>query len=214
MAIKTFSGGAELTKFYTHTCLVMIFKVETPKYFTDLRPISLSNMTSKIISKILNSGLSPILPKIISNNQSGFIKGKAISKNILLTQEINDDIKKPNRGGNVVIKLDMTKGYDRVSWTYLCMVLGKMGFCEIWIDLINRYISHNWCSIIVNADRQGFFKSGKGLRRGDPLSPSLFVLTSELLSQMLNDLSRRRKGLQKLLYAPEWSPCESSFLCR
>lgn len=140
MAIKTFFGGAELTKFYTHTCLVMIPKVESPQYFTYLRPISLCNVTSKIMSKILNSRLSPILPKIISNNQSDFIKGRSISENILLAQEIINDIKKTNKGGNVVIKLDMAKAYDRVPWTYLCMVLRKMGFCEIWIDLIYGYI--------------------------------------------------------------------------
>lgn len=74
------------------------------------------------------------------SNQAGFIKGRSISENILLAQELINDIKKPNRGGNVVIKLDMAKAYNRVSWTYLCMVLRKMGFCEIWIDLIFRYI--------------------------------------------------------------------------
>lgn len=191
-AIVAFFGRAELTKFYTHTCLVMIPKIGSPQYFTNLRPISLCNVSSKIISKILNTGLSLILPKLISSNQFGFIRGRSISENILIDQEIINDIRKPNSGGNVAIKLNMAKAYDRVSWTYLCVVLRKMGFCEIWIDLIFRYISNNWYSIIVNGRRHGFFKSGKGFKQGYPLSPSLFVMSSELLSQMLNNLTRRR----------------------
>lgn len=66
--------------------------------------------------------------------------------------------------------------------------LEKLGFSEIWIDIIYRYISNNWYSMIVNGRRHGFFRSGRGLRQGDLLSLPLFVLSAELLSQMLNRL--------------------------
>lgn len=52
-----------------------------------------------------------------------------------------NDIGKHVDGDNVVLKLDMAaKVYDRVSWTYLCYMLRKMGFSERWIEIIHRYI--------------------------------------------------------------------------
>ncbi|XP_060212091.1 uncharacterized protein LOC132639670 [Lycium barbarum] len=116
------------------------------------------------------------------------IKGRAITENILLAQEIIEDIKKPNRGGNVVLKLDMTKAYDRVFWKFLGLTLRKLGFFDQWVDITHNYIANNWYSVIVNGGRHGFFTSSRGLRQGDPLSPSLFTLSVELLSQMLNKL--------------------------
>lgn len=36
-------------------------------------------------------------------------------------------LKNQKEGDNVVIKLDMAKEYDRVSWAFTCVVLRKMG---------------------------------------------------------------------------------------
>ncbi|XP_075084712.1 uncharacterized protein LOC142167967 [Nicotiana tabacum] len=58
-------------------------------------------------------GLNSILPKIISDNQTGFLKGRSITENVLLAQKIIQGIGKKNFGGNTVIKLDMAKAYDR-----------------------------------------------------------------------------------------------------
>ena len=103
-----------IPKYFSHSCIVLLPKVNNPNKLTEYRPISLSNFTSKIISKLVSKRLSPILPSLISKNQSGFVKGRNISENIMLAQEIIHQIKKPNIGSNVIIKLDKAKAYDRV----------------------------------------------------------------------------------------------------
>ncbi|XP_019264570.1 PREDICTED: uncharacterized protein LOC109242178 [Nicotiana attenuata] len=64
-----------------------------------------------------------------------------------------------------------------------------MDFCEMVIDMIWRTMSNNWYSVIVNGTRFGFFHSSRGLKQGDPLSSSLFIIGAELLSRMLNTLN-------------------------
>ncbi|XP_019226954.1 PREDICTED: uncharacterized protein LOC109208320 [Nicotiana attenuata] len=141
--VSAFFRGANLTKYYTHTCLVLIPKVKSPDNFSQMRPISLCSFTNKIISEILTTRISPLLPRIISENQPGFVKGRLITENIL-TQEIIDGINKKKSEKNIVMKLDMSKAYDKLSWTFLTSVLRKVGFSELVIELIYRLISNNW----------------------------------------------------------------------
>ena len=69
-----------------------------------------------------------MLPKLILANQPVFVKGRSIIENFLLTQGIVTDKRKRGKPSNVVIKLDMTKAYDRVSWFFMMKVLRKMVF--------------------------------------------------------------------------------------
>ena len=103
-----------------------------------------------MISKILAIRLAKMLSGIISPQQSSFVKGRQIFDNVLLVQECIADIRKAGRGGNVVLKLDMAKAYDRVSWPVLIQVLRWFGFFEAWIDMVWRLILNVWFSIIVN----------------------------------------------------------------
>ncbi|WMV30193.1 hypothetical protein MTR67_023578 [Solanum verrucosum] len=130
--------------------------------------------------------LADILPLLISDNQSGFIRGRSITENIMLAQEITHGFKRPKEGDNVVINLDMTEAYGRVSWSFTCLVLRILGFGEFFIDLVWRIMSNNWYSIIINGYIHGFFHLTRGLKQGDPLSPALFSLGAEVLSRMLN----------------------------
>lgn len=107
----------------TQAYLLLLPKVQHPNRLAAFRPISLSNFSNDIISKLLYNRLAPILSKIISFNQSGFVRGRSISENIMLAEEIIHGIKKPKKGDNVVIKLDMAKAYDRISWFFICLVL-------------------------------------------------------------------------------------------
>ena len=98
---------------------------------------------------------------MVSDNQSGFVKSRSISENIILAQEIIYGMKLPKEGSNVVIKLDMVKAYDRVYWAYICIVLRKMGLSEVFIDRIWRIMSNNWYSVVINGKRHGFFSLRK-----------------------------------------------------
>lgn len=83
--------------------------------FGDLRPLSLSTLSNKIISRVVQGRIAETLPQVISSNKIEFVKGRSIIENVLLAQEIVRDINRRNKWHNVVVKLDMAKSYDRVS---------------------------------------------------------------------------------------------------
>lgn len=107
MVVAFFSGNT-LPKYITHTNLVSLPKKNDIHSFSDLRPINLSNFVNQVISRVVHYRLEKFLPRLISANQSGFVKGRSIIENVLLTQEIASDITKRGKPANIIIKLDMT----------------------------------------------------------------------------------------------------------
>ena len=175
--------------------IVLIPKKATPRAWTDFRPISLCNVTNKIITKVLLARITPLLPKVISPNQSGFVKGRLLNDNALLAQEMFHELPKCSPAPNVALKLDMAKTYDRVKWPFLLKVLDRMGFPEAWVSLIERSISQCWFSIIINGAPTGFIRSTRGLWQGDPISPALFMVAADYLSRALDELILWKKDM-------------------
>ncbi|XP_059291461.1 uncharacterized protein LOC132044942 [Lycium ferocissimum] len=126
--VKDFYKGHTLPKSITHTNLVLLPKKQDVQTYANMRPINLSNFINKVILRVVHGRLEGILPRLVSPNQSSFVKGRSIIENVLLTQEIVTDIKKRGKPANVIIKLDMAKAYDRVSWLFFIIILKKMGF--------------------------------------------------------------------------------------
>ena len=123
--------------------LLLFQKIKEPKKITDYRPISLCNVVYKIASKAIANRLKRILPSIISDTQSAFVHGRLITDNVLVAFETMHHIsqKKGGKVGEMALKLDMSKVYDRVEWVCLEKIMTKLGFEEKWRNLIMRCVS-------------------------------------------------------------------------
>ncbi|GAU39610.1 hypothetical protein TSUD_276500 [Trifolium subterraneum] len=101
----------------------------------DLRPISLCNVLYKMISKVLANRLKRCLDKCVSQEQSAFVEGRSILDNALIATEVIHALKRKTQGrrGELALKIDISKAYDKVDWGFLRGVMTKMGFTGVWI---------------------------------------------------------------------------------
>ena len=170
-----------------HTFITLIPKTKNLKRVIEFRPISLCNVLYKIFSKVLANRLKRVLPHLISEHQSAFIKGCLITDNIMVAFETLHYMKNHNWGKNgfMALKLDMSKAYDWVEWSFLREVMKGMGFNEKWVELVMECVSTVSCSLLINGDPIGNIKPSRGIRQGDPLSLYLFLLYLEGLHRMI-----------------------------
>ncbi|XP_057418938.1 uncharacterized protein LOC130713163 [Lotus japonicus] len=104
-----------------HTMIVLIPKVKKAVNATQFRPISLCIVLFNIVTKVIANRLKNILPDLICESQSAFVPGRMITDNALISYECFHFMKKRTNGrnGTMAPKLDMSKAYDRIEWSFL-----------------------------------------------------------------------------------------------
>ncbi|KAJ9559867.1 hypothetical protein OSB04_005027 [Centaurea solstitialis] len=183
-----FSGGCNAS------FLTLIPKVPNPMELNEFRPISLIGIFYKILSKILAERLKAVLGKLISGEQSAFLKGRSILDGVLIANETIDFLKRSKKK-SLIFKVDFEKAYDTVEWSFLFEAMENMGFGSKWIRWVKGCLSSARISVLVNGSPTSEFPMERGLRQGDPIAPFLFLIVAEGLHIMVEEALS--KGLFK-----------------
>lgn len=186
-AITSFFHSSSLPQAANSTILTLLPKFPGATVIKDYRPISCCNTLYKVISKLLVGRLKPLLPSIILPNQTAFIKGRLLMENCLLAAEIVSGYHNQRGQKKLTLKIDIAKAFDSVRWDFLTACLQALNLPDLYIKWVSSCYSSPTFSVGINGRLHGFFSGTRGLRQGDPLSPYLFGIVMNILSQKLNE---------------------------
>ncbi|XP_056685736.1 uncharacterized protein [Spinacia oleracea] len=188
-AILDMLQQGKILKEVNHTLITLIPKTKFPKDVSEFRPISCCNTIYKCITKVLCGRLRQVLPDLILENQGGFVHGRYIVHNIMVVQDLVRHYGRKGVKPSYLMNIDLQKAYDTVDWQFLQEMLELLDFPKQFVDMVMQCVYTPMFSLMLNGSMHGFFKSQRGLRQGDPISPLLFVICMEYLSRILNRVS-------------------------
>lgn len=169
---------------FNTTFIALIPKSDNPGSFKDFCPISLCSCIYKIIAKIIANCLHPILSSHISSEQFSFLQDHQIHEVVGMAQEVLHSVQTMKLKG-MILKVDLSKAFDRVSWLYIKILLTHFGVPIEFIQRIMCCILNITFSVLINGSTSHFFHSERGPKQGCPLSTLLFFLIMEGLFKLI-----------------------------
>ena len=148
------------------------------------RPISLLNVDYKITAKAIANRIKKVLPTLIHETQTGFMKGRYIGENIRLILE-TIDITDENNSPGMIFFSDFEKAFDSINHEYMFKCLRHFNFKNDLVNWVKLLYKNAKSCVTNNGHHSDFFHIWRGVRQGCPLSPYLFIICIELLSNQV-----------------------------
>lgn len=87
--------------------------------------------------------------------------------------------------GWMTIKVDLEKAFDRLKWEFIANTLSDANLPPHFTRLTMSCLTSSSMQVLLNGEPCPSFRPHRGIRQGDPLSPYIFVMCMERLSQMI-----------------------------
>ena len=175
----------ELSTSQRQAIIKLIEKRDKDKRFIqNWRPISLLNVDTKILSKSIAHRLIPVLPSIISHDQTAYVKGRYIGESIRLLSDVLELSKSFNIPG-FILTIDLEKAFDSVDHTFLYACLEKFGFGKNFLLWVAVLLNNNESCVMNAGHTTKYFSLNRGARQGDPIAAYFFILVLEIFFIMI-----------------------------
>ena len=176
--------------------LKLLYKKAERDDLKNWRPISLLCSDYKIITKSLANRLQLVLHEIIKVDQTCGIPGRSIFSNLRLYRNVISHAQQKRLCG-FFIALDQEKAFDRVRHDFLLKVMEKFSFGATFINWIKTIYSQNESFVLLNGYLSLPINIHRGVRQGCPLSALLYLLTAEVLAEII----RQEKNIKAKHYS-------------
>ncbi|GJV03208.1 RNA-directed DNA polymerase, eukaryota, reverse transcriptase zinc-binding domain protein [Tanacetum coccineum] len=190
---KKFLGEAYLVSGLENIEAFIEKKLSAEDALDMVRMVNDEEIKTAIIGTLLNevnSTMISLILKIQTPDKVTEFRPIACCNELLRGYERKDGPKR------VAMKIDIQKAYNTVNWQFLEVILNGFGFHEKMVKWIVRCVTYVSFSVCVNGERFGYFKGGRGLRQGDPMSPYLFTLVMEILSLIVQKKVEEKKDFR------------------